>query len=405
MTAHQHPKSEIRTRPITRPPSRVRAPWAAGLALALLVAGAPLLASQSVPAAVNYQGKLTDNLGNAVKNGYYEIQFRIWNDPTRSESANYIWGRVFPLHVVTNGMFNVLLTDDGSVPGSPTVNSILDAFAEPDRYLGLTIMRNPNGVVGSPVEITPRQKLATAPFAIHAHEATSAGHAVSADNAAQAASASSALTAGNATKFDNLATSDFLKVKQTAQTLNGSLTITNGTLTVGGDTTVSGTFKLTGNPVVTGSPVVTGNPNITGNLSVSGQVTASSTLNAQGGVKISGNVRFGSDAPIVIRRFHLADQPSGAEAKWYNTGWSTTTWSAVFVGFNCTGDYNEGGTGLLLQMMMYPNGSGGSTWRILYTVRHHSDPLKDIYVDVMFIRKELTSDDRPTLYNLPIENP
>ena len=133
----------------------------AALAAAWLAAGPTFAASEPVPAAINYQGKLTDNLGNAVRSGYYEIQFRIWNDPTKSDSANYIWGRKFPLHVVTNGMFNVLLTNDGEVPGSPSVTSILDAFAGTDRYLGLTITRNPDGAVGTPVEITPRQKLAT----------------------------------------------------------------------------------------------------------------------------------------------------------------------------------------------------------------------------------------------------
>ncbi len=382
-----------------------RALGAAGFIVALLASAAPLAASESVPPAINYQGKLTDNLGNAVASGYYEIQFRIWNDPTKSETANYIWGRAFPLHVVTNGIFNVLLTDDGQVPGSPSENSILDAFKQPDRYLGLTIVRNPSGAVSSPVEITPRQKLATAPFAIHAHEATSAAHASTADNATQAASASSAVTAGNATQFDGMSTSDFLKVKQTSQTLSGSLTVTNGSLTVKGDTAVTGTFSVTGPSVLSGTTIVEGSQQVSGNLTVGGQLTASGSVNANAGLKISGNVRFGTDTPIIIRRFNLQDQPSGAEAKWYNTGYPTATYSAVFVGFNCTGDYWESGTGLLLQMMLYPNGNGGATWRILYTVRHHSDPLKDIYVDVMFIRKELTTDDRPTLHYLPMENP
>ncbi|HOB98830.1 MAG TPA: hypothetical protein PKM43_08820, partial [Verrucomicrobiota bacterium] len=363
------------------------------------------ISSVSFSADYDFVYKATDNLGNAVKSGYYEIQFRIWNDATKNETANYIWGRTFPLHVVTNGMFNVLLTNDGDVPGSPAVNSILEAFAGTDRYLGLTITRNPDGAVTSPVEISPRQKLATAPYAIHAHQATWADHATTADNATQAASASSALKADNATKFDNMSTSDFLMVKQTSQTLAGSLTITNGALTVRGQTTVSDTFHAAAASVFDGSMIANGSLSVAGNVLGSSQVTATGMLNANGGLKVTGNVRFGTDAPIIIRRFHLEDQPSGAIEKWYNTGYSTTTWSAVLVGFNCTGDYWESGTSSLLQMMLYPNGSGGTTWRILYTVRHHSDPLSAIYVDVMFIRKELTADDRPTLHYLPMENP
>ena len=398
--SREHPVQERR-----RARRLFRALGAAGLTVALLASAVRLAASESVPPAINYQGKLTDNLGNAVASGYYEIQFRIWSDPTKSEPANYIWGRTFPLHVVTNGMFNVLLSNDGEEPGTPAFNSILDAFSAQDRYLGLTIVRNPSGAVSSPVEITPRQKLATAPFAIHAHEATSAGHASTADNANQAASASSAATADNATKFAGMSTSDFLKVNQTSQTLTGSLTITNGSLTVRDSTTVYGTMGVYGPTVLTGTTIVEGSQQVSGNLTVGGQLTASGSVNANAGLKISGNVRFGTDTPIIIRRFNLQNQPSGAEAKWYNTGYPTATYSAVFVGFNCTGDYWESDTGLLLQMMLYPNGSGGTTWRILYTVRHHSDPLTDIYVDVMFIRKELTADDRPTLHYLPMENP
>jgi len=398
MRAYLTPNFARRTPSAHHAHRRLRAWWTVGLAMACLAGGTTFAASETVPAAVNYQGKLTDNLGNVVKSGYYEIQFRIWNDPTKSDSANYIWGRTFPLHVVTNGMFNVLLTNDGEVPGSPSVNSILDAFAGPDRYLGLTVTRNPDGPVDTPVEITPRQKLATAPYAIHAHQATSADHATSADNATQAASASAALKADNATKFDNLATTDFVKVKQSTQTITGDLTVT-GTLKTTGALSVSGNSSLTG-ALTAGSSEVKGSSVVDVDLTVKGQTTATGTLNANGGLKVTGNVRFGSDAPIVLRRFHLADQGDNDEAKWYNTGYSTSTWSAVLAGFNCTGDYNEDGSGLLLQMMLYPNGSGGATWRILYTVRHHKNPLKDIYVDVMFIRKELTSDDRPTLHAL-----
>lgn len=355
-----------------------------------------------MPAAINYQGKLTDNLGNAVKGGYYEIQFRIWNDPTKSDTANYIWGRKFPLHVVTNGIFNVLLTNDGEVPGSPSVNSILDAFAGTDRYLGLTITRNPDGAVSTPVEVTPRQKLATAPYAIHAHQATSADHATSADNASQAANASSALKADNATKFDGLSTSDFLKVKQTSQTLTGSLTITNGSLTVRGQTAVYDTFHAAGASVFDGTMIVNSSPQVFGNLYVSSEVISSGTVNADGGLKITGNVSVGAEAPFIIRRYHLPTITKDNHGPyWHDTKMATSTYSAVFVGLDCYGDFLEGGEGDLIQMMLYPNGngadgSGTTSWRVYFGIRHADHDLKEIYVDVMFIRKELTSDDRAT---------
>jgi len=81
------------------------------------------------------------------------------------------WGRSFPLHVVTNGLFNVLLTDDGGPLADGGTNSILEAFGGSSRYLGLTITQNPLGTVQNPSEIKPRQQLVSAPFTIQAHTA------------------------------------------------------------------------------------------------------------------------------------------------------------------------------------------------------------------------------------------
>lgn len=147
------------------------------LSAALLLA-VPLVASSQnqIPAAINYQGRLTDTLGNPVSSGYYEVEFRIWDDATLANAGDLIWGRSFPLHVVTNGLFNVLLTDAGGQVTTPTTptNSLLDAFSGPDRYLGLTITLSNNVPVSGP-EISPRQQLASAPYAIQAQQANTVG--------------------------------------------------------------------------------------------------------------------------------------------------------------------------------------------------------------------------------------
>ena len=147
-------------------------------AVLCLWAGPALVGEQSsVPAAINYQGRLTDNYGNPVTGGYYEVQFRVWDDKTATGAGNYVWGRSFPLYVMTNGLFNVLLTEDGgsvTTPGTPKATNLLEAFEGPDRYLGLTITKNPSGSVSSPVEINPRQMLVSAPYAIHTWNASNA---------------------------------------------------------------------------------------------------------------------------------------------------------------------------------------------------------------------------------------
>jgi hypothetical protein len=73
-------------------------------------------------------------------------------------------------------LFNILLSNDGgevTSPGTPQFNDIRQAFGGEDRYLGLTITVDPSGTITSPSEISPRQQLASAPFAMQAQTANS----------------------------------------------------------------------------------------------------------------------------------------------------------------------------------------------------------------------------------------
>lgn len=185
-----------------------------------------------VPDAINYQGKLTNERGEPVASGNYQVTFKIWKDLNSKLAADLVWSRSLPVHVVTNGMFNVLLS--GAGPGS-----ILAAFDGPDRFLGLTIVATPAGNITEP-EISPRQRLVSAPFAIHAQNANKAEWATSATNAGYASSAETSSYANNSGRFANLDTNAFLTANKAAQTLNGKLTITNGSLTVHANVTAGG---------------------------------------------------------------------------------------------------------------------------------------------------------------------
>jgi hypothetical protein len=142
---------------------------------AMLLGGLLSSHAQDIPAAINYQGRLTDNLGNPLASGYYEIQFRIWDDATATEAASLVWGRSFPLHVITNGLFNILLSNNGGRLTNSTVvpqfDDLRQAFGSEDRYLGLTISMDPSGTVNPKAEISPRQQLASAAYAIQAQTA------------------------------------------------------------------------------------------------------------------------------------------------------------------------------------------------------------------------------------------
>lgn len=162
------------TEPHTMKMNRMTKMTKALLLATLILGGSWVSQAQDIPAAINYQGRLTDNQGNTLTNGYYEIEFRIWDDTTSTAPASFVWGRSFPLHVVEGGLFNILLSNDGgeiTSPGTPQFNDLREAFGGEDRYLGLTITVDPSGNVSSPTEISPRQQLASAAYAIQAQTA------------------------------------------------------------------------------------------------------------------------------------------------------------------------------------------------------------------------------------------
>jgi hypothetical protein len=234
------PISNIHSQVQSRTLPALSARLAARLLMALLLIATGLAWAQTdVPGIINYQGKLTDELGNPVAPGYYEVQFKIWDHPTLTNPSDYIWGRAFALHVVTNGMFNVLLSDTGGIVGTPKTNSLLAAFNGADRFLGLTITKTPSGNVASPSEISPRQQLVTAPYAIHAH---------------------------NASMLDNFEPSAFLMANKSAQLITGNLTLTEGNLTLNDNLIVDDDITLHGNLTVDKNITGKGNLTLTGTM-------------------------------------------------------------------------------------------------------------------------------------------
>ena len=121
----------------------------------------------TVPQLINYQGMLTDGQGNPLSpDGEYTLEFRLWSHNAAQDADHLIWGRAFSVTVVS-GYFNVILSDDGqglADAGQHRVRSLLDAFAAPDRYLGITI----NGAPSTSGEIAPRQQILSAPYALYA---------------------------------------------------------------------------------------------------------------------------------------------------------------------------------------------------------------------------------------------
>lgn len=117
---------------------------------AALLAGAVCAWADNVPQIVNYQGRLKNAGGSPVADGTYGVVFTVYDSAAGGTS---IWTETQRSVTVAGGAFHVLL---GST--SPLGASVFPAGA--DRWLGVK--------VGEDAELSPRQKIASVPFALRA---------------------------------------------------------------------------------------------------------------------------------------------------------------------------------------------------------------------------------------------
>ena len=142
---------------------------AALLALALVAAGpAARAADFNPPDFLTYQGFLADanGAGLAPTNPInYDVVFRIYDAQT---GGNLVWAERQTV-TVDKGVFSVLL-GEGSASASEPRPALHSVFASPtasDRFLDLTVT-----VGTSPLNITPRLRLVTSPYAFHSRTAS-----------------------------------------------------------------------------------------------------------------------------------------------------------------------------------------------------------------------------------------
>jgi len=124
------------------------------LFLIFLLVLLPFNSYAQVPGQINYQGRLTDTLGNPVSDGNYDMEFALY-DTDSVETA--LWSEQQSVWV-SDGIYNVVL-------GQPDNELTADLFSTP-LYLGVK--------VGDDEEMIPRQMLTSVPFAFQAGS-TSAG--------------------------------------------------------------------------------------------------------------------------------------------------------------------------------------------------------------------------------------
>jgi len=115
--------------------------------------------NQSVPQLINYQGYITDENGKGIS-GKKKVELRLYD---KMMSRQEIWGpQIFESVAVVNGQFNVILGDRDI-----SNRLIVDAFESGERYLGIKF-GNTGDDLNQLVEISPRQKILSIPYAINA---------------------------------------------------------------------------------------------------------------------------------------------------------------------------------------------------------------------------------------------
>lgn len=139
--------------------------------MSALLAPQPASAAQTVPYKVNFQGRLTDNSGNILTDGLYNIKFRLFDDLSAGSNVyqedRTITGTDNRIQV-TNGLFNIQFGDVTAL--SPTLFSgAFPLFLEVELPTPATATCATNGcAVFTEGAMTPRQPLASSPYAFNA---------------------------------------------------------------------------------------------------------------------------------------------------------------------------------------------------------------------------------------------
>lgn len=147
------------------------------LLLGAMLAAPCLIALDSVPKLVNYQGKLTNSSGQALADGTYKLRFCLYSKKDSSQAGDtLVWGSEYNVTVVS-GQFNVVLgAAGGTAVAGAAVNDIGFAFADPERYLQMTVLTDSTGVVLTPPQVlSPRQQLLASPYALQAQNGIPVG--------------------------------------------------------------------------------------------------------------------------------------------------------------------------------------------------------------------------------------
>jgi microcystin-dependent protein len=232
---------------------------ALGVVLAADSPNAFAQATPRPPERMTYQGFLVDGAGTALGNSAprnYDVIFRVFDDQS---AGTLLWTEQQTV-TIDKGYFSVLL-GEGAAVGSephPILSNVFKGATASDRFVGVTVKGI--GSSGSDVNILPRLRLISSPYAFLAHSAvrlvqdtgadliTATGNAVTVAGPVAATTFTgngAALTSLNADQIatgtlnDARLSSNIPRLNAGSLTFTGSMTV-NGNLSVPNPSTLSG---------------------------------------------------------------------------------------------------------------------------------------------------------------------
>lgn len=142
-----------------------------------LMPATPAEAAQTIPYKINFQGRLTDNSGNVLSDGSYNIKFRFFDAATVGTNkweGDRVYGVSDNRVTIQNGLFNIQFGD--TAKGDPALTpALFNTVANGALYLEVelptpaTATCATNGcAVFTEGAMTPRQPLAATPYAFNA---------------------------------------------------------------------------------------------------------------------------------------------------------------------------------------------------------------------------------------------
>ena len=310
---------------------------------------------------LNTQGFLRDPItGGSLPNDTYQLTFRLY---TQETGGTAFWTEVHDSVTIINSMFSVDLG---------TITSLSGVDFDGQYWLGISVNTDP--------ELSPRMKLATAPYAITM---------IGTDNRFPASG--DVIIGGGNLKI----TSAGKGVQFADSTRLESANIRISSLAADGGNPNNVVYVADDGKVGIGTDFPEKKLHVVGDMQINGTLDAigSYDLETYDEINVNGNFKIGGNKPVQLKKYILTTNNSHA-THLITTDFLFDEWIAIIAGFDAGyGDLEENGSGYLLGVQMKKYTLGNDYWQIVTHIRTEGssgDTEQATWViDVMFIKRNM----------------